>query len=153
MGALRGIDARVYLNTSVYATPTWVEWTCVRDTTLNIEYEEADATCRGSGGWRQSAITLASLEVSGTALKEKSDATFLLVETAAQAKTVMDLLVLDGPRLSTDSDGYRLQAQVFSWTENQPMEDVVTIDFSIKPARDTNPPAAVSGPQASTGDT
>lgn len=135
------------MNSAEYATPTWVEWLCVRDTTLSIDYEEVDATCRGSGGWRQSAISLASLEVSGNAIKEKDDATFLLIEAAAQAKTVIDILVMDGVRTSADSDGYRLDAQIFSWTENQPYEDIVTIDFTIKPARSANAPTPVSGPQ------
>ncbi len=124
MGAIRGIDCKVYFNTGTFVAPTWSEWQCVRDTTLNLTYEEVDATCRGSGGWRQSAISLASLEVSGNAIKEKEDASFVAIETAAKAKTVIDILVLDGPRLSADSDGYRLDAQIFSWNENQPYEDI-----------------------------
>lgn len=147
MGAIRGIDCKVYINTGTYESPTWAEWACVRDTTLNLTYDEADATCRGSGGWRQSAVTLATMEVTGNAIKEKDDASFVAMEAAARAKTVMDILVLDGVRTSADSDGWRLDAQIFSWTENQPYEDIVTVDFTIKPARSANAPTAVSGPQ------
>lgn len=153
MGAIRGIDCKVYINTGTYVTPTWAEWACVRDTTLSLTYDETDATCRGSGGWRQSAVTLASMEVSGSAIKEKADPSFIAMELAAQQKTVMDILVLDGGRLSADTDGWRLDAQIFSWTENQAYEDIVTVDFSIKPARSEHAPTAVSGPQASSGDT
>ena len=119
----------------------------MRDTTLSIDYEEVDATCRGSGGWRQSAISLSTLEVSGNAIKDKADTTFVAIEAAAQAKTVIDILVMDGVRTSVDSDGYRLDAQIFTWTENQPYEDIVTVDFTIKPARSANAPTPVSGPQ------
>lgn len=147
MGAIRGIDCKVYINTGTYGTPVWAEWQCVRDTSLNLTYDEADATCRGSGGFRQSAVTLASLEVTGNAIKEKDDASFIAMETAARNKTIMDILVMDGVRTSADSDGWRLDAQIFGWNENQPYEDIVTVDFTIKPARSANAPAAVAGPQ------
>lgn len=147
MGAIRGIDCKVYINTGTYGTPVWAEWQCVRDTTINLTYSEADATCRGSGGWKQSAVTLANLEVTGTAIKEKADASFLAMESAAQDLTVMDLLVMDGDRTSASSDGWRFDGQIFTWTENQPFEDIVTVDFTIKPARSANAVLPVSGPQ------
>lgn len=152
MGSIQGVECKVYFNTATYGTPTWVEWSCARDTTLSIDYEEVDASCRGGGGYRQSAIALTSIEVSGNAIKDKADTTFVAIEAAARAKTVIDILVLDGPRLSASTDGYRMDAQIFNWTENQPFEDTVTIDFSIKPARSANAPTPVSGPLASTGD-
>ena len=145
MGAIRGIDCKIYLNTGTHGTPTWVEWLCARDSTFSLTFEEADATCRGSGGYRQSAITLSSIEVTGSAIKEKDDATFLLMEAAAVAKDVIDILVMDGTRLLDESDGWRLQAQFFSWVENQAFEDIVTIDWTLKPARDSNAPVQFTG--------
>lgn len=153
MGAIRGVECKVYLNTGTYEAPTWAEFLCVKDTTISLDFGEVDATCRGGGGTKQSAVTLTSLEVSGGAIKEKLDPTFLAMEAAAWAKTVVDVLVLDGPRLSADSDGYRFDGQLFTWNENQPIEDIVTVDFTLKPARSLNATAPVSGPQASSGDT
>ncbi len=147
MGAIRGVECRIYLNTGSYGTPTWAEFVCLKDTTISLDFGEVDATCRGGGGYKQSAVTLTSLEVSGSAIKEKADTTFVAMESAAVGKTVVDLLVMDGVRTSADSDGWRFDGQIFSWTENQPLEDIVTVDFTIKPARSVNATAAVSGPQ------
>lgn len=145
MGAIRGIECKIYLNTGTHGSPTWVEWSCARDATFNLTFEEVDATCRGSGGYRQSAITLSAIEVTGNAIKEKADSTFLLMEAAAVAKDVIDVLVMDGSRTDANSDGWRLQAQFFSWVENQAYEDIVTVDWTMKPARDTNPPVQFQG--------
>lgn len=145
MAEIRGIDCKVYYNTGTYGSPTWAEWSCVRDTTFNLTFDEVDATCRGGGGYRQSAITLSSIEVTGNAIKEKSDASFVAIEAAAVAKTVLDVLVMDGPVDDDDSDGWRMDAQIFSWTENQPYEDIVTVDFTLKPARSANAPVPFQG--------
>ena len=47
-----GLDAKLFRNTSDYASPTWDEITNVRDVTLNLEAGEADVTTRGNAGWR-----------------------------------------------------------------------------------------------------
>ncbi len=98
MGAIRGVDCKVYINTGTYAVPVWAVWACVRDTTLNISFDEVDSTCRGSGGFATASPTLTNLEVTGNAVKEKDDASFIAMETAARNKTVMDVLILDGDR-------------------------------------------------------
>ena len=54
MGIKLGLDAKLYRNTSVYATPTWDEITNIRDLTLNLEAGEADVTTRGNNGWAAS---------------------------------------------------------------------------------------------------
>lgn len=150
MGEIRGVECKIYLNvetTDAYADPDWSEWLCVRDVTLNLTFDETDATCRGGGGFRASAPTLTSIEVTGQAIKEKADAVFIAMELAARTKASVDVLVMDGPRASADADGWRFRGKFFNWTENQPFEDIVMIDFALKPARDANPPAAVAGPQ------
>lgn len=147
MGEIRGLDCKIYFNSGTYGTPTWAEWACVRDTVLNLTHDEVDSSCRGSGGFRRIATTLSMLEVSGTALKDKDDPSFVALELAARNKTTVDILVMDGVRTSADSDGWRLDGQILNWTENQPFEDIVSVDFSIKPARSENAPTAVAGPQ------
>ncbi len=140
MASINGLDCKLYVNTATYGSPTWVEWPCVRSSVLNLTYDEVDATCRGSGGFRRTSPTLALLEVTGDAIKDKDDASFIDMQDAARAKTVLDIMVLDGDRTVDGSDGWRLDAQIFSWTENQPLEDVVTVDFTIKPSPTANAP-------------
>jgi hypothetical protein len=153
MPAIRGIDCRVYINVSTLATaalrratPSFVEWACVRDTTLALDFNEVDSTCRGSGGFATVSPTTTNLEVTGNAVKEKDDASFIAMELAAVNKTIMDVLVLDGDRANADTDGWRLDAQIMSWSENQAYQDVLLVDFTLKPARTAFPPMMVSGP-------
>lgn len=150
MGSIRGIDCQVYVNTSVatdpYAAPVWSLWDCVRDTKLDLSTEEADNTCRASGGFSTSEPVLTNLEVSGNAIKDKADPSYIAIELAAVQKTKLDLLVLDGPKASADSDGWRIQAQITGWSENQAYKDIVTVDFTIKPTLSNHPPIMVSGP-------
>lgn len=145
MGAIRGLDCKVYVNTGTYAAPTWAEWECVRDTTLDITFDEVDASCRGSGTFRQSTLTLGTLEVTGDAVKDKDDPSYIAMELAARNKTIMDVVVLDGPIDDDDSDGWRLDAQIMSWSESQPYEDVLTVDFTLKPAVSENAPTPFTG--------
>lgn len=142
MAEIRGIDCTVYFDSG----GGYTEWECVRNTSINLTFDETDATCRGSGGYRQSAVTLATLEVTGDAIKDKADASFLAIEAAAIAKTTLPVLVMDGDRTLATSDGWLFDAQVFSWGEEQNYEDIVTVSFTIKPARGSAP-AKVTGPQ------
>lgn len=135
MAEIRGIDCKVYFD----AGSGYVEWACVRNTTVSLTFDETDATCRGSGGFRQSAVTLATLEVTGDAIKDKADASFLAIEAAAIAKSTIPVQVMDGPNDETTSDGWAFDAQVFSWSEDQNYEDIVTVSFTLKPARGSTP--------------
>ncbi|HBE68512.1 MAG TPA: hypothetical protein DDW52_10230 [Planctomycetaceae bacterium] len=117
----------------------------MRNTTVNLTFDETDATCRGSGGYRQNAVTVASLEVTGDAVKDKADASFVAIEAAAVAKTTLPMLVMDGDRTVAESDGWQFDGQIFSWEEAQGYEDIVVVSFTIKPARGSAP-ALVSGP-------
>jgi hypothetical protein len=153
MPAIAGIDCKVYVNVSTLATaalrratPTWSEWQCVRDSTLALDFNEVDSTCRGSGGYATVSPTTTNLEVTGNAVKDKDDATYIVMELAAVNKTIVDVLVLDGNRANADTDGWRLDGQIMSWSEGQPYQDILTVDFTLKPARSPNPPAMVSGP-------
>ena len=153
MGVINGVDCKIYLNVSVLstaalrrATPTWVEWKSIRDATLNNTFDEADATSRGSGGFRQSAATLTSIEVTGNAIKDKDDAAYIAAETLALTKGVVDALVLDGLKADSNTDGWRVDVQFFSWSEGQPFEGIATVDWTMKPARTAYAPSVVSGP-------
>jgi len=150
MGAIRGIECVVYFNASInalpYANPLWQVWGCVRDTTLNLTFDEVDASCRGGGGFRASDATLTSIEVTGNALKDKDDAGFVALEALAIAKTSVDVMVLDGLLNSANSSGWRFVGKFFSWSEAQPFEDILKVDFTLKPTRSANPPVFVEGP-------
>jgi hypothetical protein len=141
MAEIRGIDCKVMFDPGT----GYIEWECVRNTSLNLTFDETDATCRGSGGYRQTAVTLASLEVTGDAVKDKADASFLAIEAAAIAKSTLPMRILDGDPTLASTSGWEFDGQVFSWTEDQNYEDIVTVSFTLKPARGSAP-ALLTGP-------
>lgn len=153
--AIRGLDCQLLINVSTaatealrHATPTFIDFRCVRDATLTLENETADSTCRGSNGFGSEDIVKQALTIEGTAVQDSDDAAYEVVKLAAWNKTVLDVIVLDGPRGSADSDGFRVQVQVTSWSQAQPSGDILTNDFTFKPARSAFPPELVSGPIA-----
>ncbi len=155
MGAIKGLDCRLYLNTSVAAdartNPTWSEWKCVNSAKLSIDFDAADSSCRGGGKWKQQTPTQGTLAVSGSAIKDKEDSAFLVASAAAINNTIVDVMVLDGDRAAPagvgQSDGWRFDGQFSSFSENQDLTDVVKIDFELGVARTLNPPTQVSSPQ------
>ena len=52
MGVKLGLDARLYMNSGTYASPTWSGLNTVRDLTLNLETGEADVSTRSNQGWQ-----------------------------------------------------------------------------------------------------
>lgn len=148
MPAIRGVDAKLYYNSGTFAAPVWNEWQCVRSTTLSLTFDSVDASCRGSGGWKLNAPTLSNLEISGDALIDKDDASYLALRLAAYNKTVVDFLVMDGPRASATSDGFRFAGQFSDFSTEQPYDDLQSASFTIQPARsaDQPNPVAVTGP-------
>lgn len=144
MPKMLGRFSKLYINTSVapdpFATPAWTEWSCIEDLTLAISKEELERTCRGeaaAGGFSRTGVGLGSMEISGTALKNKDDAAFLVAEDAMVNDTILDIWVLDGANDSADSDGWRLPAIFTSWSESQGISDYISIDFTLKPTSST----------------
>lgn len=149
MSKILGKLAKIYVNTGAsYESPTWSEWECVEGVTIGITKEELNRTCRGeatNGGFNRYGIGNGEMDLSGTALKNKDDATFLVVETAMQDDTALDVVVLDGAIDSDDSDGWRLPVHVTAWSEGQPIDDYIAIDWTLKPASSTEAVTTFSG--------
>jgi hypothetical protein len=153
MASILGLECKLYYNSGTYAAPTWAEWTSIINASLNLELGEADGSRRGSGGWRENLATLRNMTIEGDAFKDKDDTTFGLIEGHAQANTAFEVLIMDGPRLTTGSDGVRATCKVFSWNESQQLEEGVQISFTIRPVPNSDAvPAFVTAPQASSDD-
>jgi hypothetical protein len=141
MGKL-GINAKAYRNTGSYNAPVWSELTLISDLSVNPAWDEASADARESR-IKQVRKTMMGLEVTGRMKKKPLDTNYEAFMNALNSDDVLDLLILDGPRETEGSRGYRFDAQVFGGTEDQAMGNVLYQDFAIKPSLETNPPKAV----------
>lgn len=138
MAEIRGLNCRLYYSPD--SGTTWSTWNCVKDVTVSLSLEEVDASCRGSGGFRLSATTFGALEVSGNAIKNKSDTSFLAFEAAAISKSPILVQVTDGDRTVSGTSGWEFESNITEWSENQPFEGIVEVDFTMKPAHATTAP-------------
>lgn len=133
-----GITSKVYRNTNIYASPTWVEMTCISDLAVNAAWDEADGSSR-VGRVKQSAKTLMGLEITGKALVSDTAADYLALWNAIHSDTPLDLLILNGAKDSNGVRGYRADFHVFSGSEDQAMANQLYLDITLKPAVSDNP--------------
>lgn len=84
-------------------------------------------TTRGSSGVKQSVLALKELTISGTAVYSPDDPAVQALLSSYNNGTEIDVTVSD-PTLS-----YSGKWMVTSLSSGQPIEDVATLDFTIKP--------------------
>ncbi|MCL4193727.1 MAG: hypothetical protein KJZ87_18460 [Thermoguttaceae bacterium] len=101
------------------------ELTLAREVTVELGGSEADVTTRASQGVKRSVLALRELTISGTSLYTSDGAGALV--SAYNSGEAIDVAVSD-PTLS-----YTGKWIVASLSQGQPLEDVATLDFTLKP--------------------
>jgi len=98
-----------------------------REVTVEMGGSEADVTARGSNGIKQTILALKELAISGTALYSPDDAAVQALINAYNDGTELTVTVSD------PSFSYTGKWVVTSLSSGQPLEDVATLDFTLKP--------------------
>jgi hypothetical protein len=137
MGLLKGFQCKLMHNSGTFGTPVWAESDAVRNATLDVGEGEVDASSRASGGWKLSETTLSEATLNVTFVKEKTDASFVAIESAAKAKTALELAALDGPD-GVGTDYLDAMWKAFSWNETQDLEGILIIEAVFKPCPDAD---------------
>src|SRR6218665_3446727 len=119
MATRLGMDAKLYRNSALYASPTWVEVANVKDVTLNLEKGEADVTTRANQGWRATVGTLKDASIDFQMVWDTNDSGFAAVQEAFFGNTSIEFAVMDGPIVDPQSEGLRATFDVFSFTRNE----------------------------------
>jgi len=128
-----GMEAKLYRNTGTYEAPTWVEMTNVKDLTLNLEKGEADVTTRANQGWRATAGTLKEGSVEFEMAWDTADAGFTAIKDAWFGGTTVELAVMDGDITVDGTQGLRATFAVISFTRNEPLEEAMSVNVTVKP--------------------
>lgn len=129
-----GILSKFYVNLGTWDVPVFTELPLISDCNVNGNWDEGDASARLSRV-KSSEPTQLTLEITGK-LRVKgaiSNAAFLAMQAGYYNDTPVDVLVLNGPITEVGADGYRFEAKVFNWSEDQSLGAVLYKDFSIKP--------------------
>jgi hypothetical protein len=137
-----GLNAKAYRNTGNYNTPTWSEITLISDLTVNPTWEEADASARESRV-KQTVKTMINVEITGRLKKKPGDTNYEAIMNAALSDDALDMLVLDDTNTTNNARGWRMDAQIFSVSEDQSMSNYMYEDIRILPSITTNPVKAV----------
>lgn len=98
-----------------------------KEVTVELAGSEADVTTRDSQGVKRTVVALKELTISGTAVYSPDDTAVQALITAYTDGTAIDVTVSD-PTLS-----YTGKWVVTSLSQGQPLEDVATLDFTLKP--------------------
>lgn len=135
MGARLGVNAKLYVNTGSYDSPTWTEVAGISDLTVKTAWDQGEASTRASRV-KKAAKTMLDLEVSGKILADGTDTNgYLAFLTALYGDTPLDLLVLNGANdASPASKGWRADWHVFGGDEDQGLGAVIYDSFTLKPA-------------------
>ncbi|MBN8605070.1 MAG: hypothetical protein J0M26_28995, partial [Planctomycetes bacterium] len=96
MPAKLGLDAKLYRNTGVFATPVWDLIGNVRDLTLSLEAGEADVSTRSNNGWRATVGTLKDASLEFEMVWDTADADFTAIRDAFLNNTNIEFAVMDG---------------------------------------------------------
>jgi len=98
-----------------------------KEITVELGGSEADVTTRNSEGIKQTVLALKELTISGTAIYSPDDAAVQALIDSYMNGTPVTVTISD-PTLS-----YSGKWLVVSITNGQPLEDVATIEFTLKP--------------------
>jgi hypothetical protein len=134
-----GMQAKLYHGTAGATATT--ELTNVKDVTLNLETGESDVTTRASNGWRATIATLKNGSVEFTLIWDPDDAGFTAIKDAYFGNSAIAMAVLDGE----GGSGLDADFAVTNFTRNEPLEEAITVNVTVKPTYVTRAPTWVDG--------
>ena len=126
MAEVIGIDVYVEVNTGTEASPVWTKVGGQRGATLTLNVDTAEITDKDSQGWREYLPTLKSWTLEFENFYIDDDAGVLELRNAFLNKEKKQV------RLKTANETYTGYAYVTSFPVEAPLDDVVTISFSLQ---------------------
>ena len=133
-----GMNCKLYYDaTPLASTPdtgTWSEIDNAKDVTLNLETGEADITTRGNNGWRATAATLKDGSIEFEMLWKPGDAAFDALQAAWAGSTEIAIAAMDGAIATADNQGLAGNFTVTNFSRNEPLEEAVTVNVTLKPS-------------------
>ena len=124
--AILGLSCKLFRGTA--GTTAATEMTNVKDVTVNMEVGEADITTRAANGWKQSIGTLKDASIEFEMLVDSTDADYAAVRDAFLGNTALAIFASNGSGSGLDCD-----AVVTNFSEEQPLEEAVTVKVTLKP--------------------
>ena len=134
-----GLDCKMYRSETLatvatdagYAAMTWIEISNVRDASEDATTGLADVSSRATV-IRQELPTLIDLGGTFQMVWDSTDTGMLSIRAAFYASAAIALAFLDGDEATEGSDGVAGNWTVNGFTRNEPLEDGVVVDVTVK---------------------
>ena len=137
---LFGIDCKLYYSdtlldgqTNKPDTVTWNEIAIARDTNVNMEKAEADATTRGSK-WQQTGGKVINGTIETELLYKPGETAYTKLRDAFLNGTEIAILAIDGDKATVGNQGLASNCHVLGFSRGEPMTDTVKVNVTIKPS-------------------
>lgn len=124
--AILGLNCKLYRGSAGSSASTRMN--NVKDVTVNMESGDADITTRAANGWKQSVATLKDASIEFEMLVDPNDADYIAIRNAYLTNAALAIFVSDGQGSGLDCD-----AVVTNFTEDQPLEEAVSVKVTLKP--------------------
>lgn len=144
MAIVTGLNCKLYRNTGTYGAPTWAEVENIKDLTLTQNSDTADASRRGSGGFKASVITLRDISVSFDMVYVSSDADWTTLKTAWINGTAIEFAIVNGGIASSGTKGIRGTFQLSQFEISQALNDIEMASVQLVLTDATNAPSEIS---------
>jgi hypothetical protein len=140
-----GMNAKLYFNPNDTLIQSgqdpddvvWNEADNVKDLTLNLETGEADITTRANNGFRATAATLKDGSIEFQMNWKPSGSFFSAIQDAWSNSKEIALMALDGDKGTSGKQGLASNFTVTNFTRNEPLEEAMTVDVTLKPSSET----------------
>ena len=130
-----GMDCKLYYDSGSYDVPGYVLITRATDVTASVDFNTASFVSRQSQ-WEATGYGAKTIEVTvGYEYWAGSDSVFTALLYASDQRLATRFLVFDSLVATTGAKGWRFYANVSPPSLNQPLQDGMTLDFTLRAAR------------------
>lgn len=112
---------------------SWVELTNARDVTVTPADDEVEVTTRRSAGTKEFVQGLRDITIEGEMINDSTDPGFVAFKNAWLNRQVIGIRALD----VANGQGPQFDAIIPTFSRGEPLGDVQTISFTIRPTRST----------------
>ena len=132
-----GLDYLLYRNTGTYGSPVWALMNNVQDEKEGSALAEAELNSRKSKEV-QKEPTLIERVFTWSMIKDETDADYVALRTAKDARTLVEFAFANGAIATTGTTYYRQECKLFGWEDEKPLTGGVVTSVTAKPCRSAN---------------
>ena len=126
-----GIKGQTYYNSGTRTTPVWNRARLLRDFTLPISTNEIPVKNKGSQ-WIKYLRGLLDVAIDAEADWEPGNPLFEALKTSFFTESIVEIAILDGGIKQAGAQGVRAGFIVTKFERGEPLEDVMTLNFSLR---------------------